>query len=533
MKRAELSKKNLLIILIFVELGLQFFAFTVLKKPGHNWVEYLSVFLALIYGFLVYLAILFNNKDKVIIYYYCAATVVVSTFLLVDISFLKYADFSYRYVQIIILFIILDLTLQILTQNISKRLFYKYIIVALWTIGVVLLFLKKEIYLLIYQVTFFIINIYPIIFLIYNYKRIKNYGRHLIPILLIIIISNLIFIIFQGTKDAGKNNYDLYVYLNLLELFLSYLIFSALGFWKLLKNNKYRISINTFIIAVFVLVYMYCGRENLILSFFSVFSFALIIKQCQLLDYYIKLKYGHSDNEISKVFKDMIEKNVLDFKKEELYKEQLADFLHDEILQDAIYIKKELQDGYGISIDDNISRVADKLIDKTRGQINLYKPYINYKINLPENYFNLIKLLKNKFGNYGILVDFVCDDDFFLSSPYDLVIYRILHELVTNIYKHSKGEYSIVELKVQGNIIYINVTNYGDYLKNGYMENIESRGLKIIRRELDRFNGTLDMRMTGDSNSLNQEGICDNCEVNINITIPVRGDITYEYFINR
>lgn len=539
MNKVELNKKTLLIALIFVQMGLHFFAFMILDKREYNWIEYLSVFLALGYSFIAYLALLLNNKDKSMIYYYCIATMMVSVFLLVDIGILKYIEFSYRYIQIIILIIILDITLQILTQNISGRLFYKYIILTLWTIGVILLFLKREVYLLIYQITFLIISIYPVVFFIYNYKRIKNYGSHLIPILLIIIFSNTIFILFQYMiENSGKYNYDLYIYLNLIEFFLSNLILSALGFSEFIKNKKLKVNTNMFILGIFILGYMYCGKENLMLSFFSVFSFAVIITQCQLLDYYLKLTVNkrndiYMDKEVSEVFKSMIERNIENFEKEELYREQLADFLHDEILQDAIYIKKELRDRYNISIDDNISNIAEIMINKTRGQISLYRPYINYKMRLSENYYNLIKSLKNKFGNDNILVDFICDNDFFLSSPYDLVVYRVLHELVNNIYKHSKGEYSVVELELKDNTIYIRVTNYGDYLKDGYMGNMESRGLRIIKRELDRFGGTFDMNMTEESNKSNEEGTFDNCEVNINITIPVKGDKTYEHFINR
>jgi glucose-6-phosphate-specific signal transduction histidine kinase len=228
------------------------------------------------------------------------------------------------------------------------------------------------------------------------------------------------------------------------------------------------------------------------------------------------------------MFKDMLEMNISDYKKEEIFKEQVADFLHDEILQDVIYIKKELQDNYGILENDKIFQIANKMINTTRGQISLYKPHINYEINLSENYYNLIQSLKRRFGNDSILIDFVCDDKLFLSPPYDLVIYRMIHELVTNIFKHSKGEFSIIELKIEEQMIILTVTNYGDYLCNENINNTESRGLKIIKREVDRFSGILDI-----SSSMDAENMFDSSVVNIIIKIPIKGGKTYEHFINR
>lgn len=186
-----------------------------------------------------------------------------------------------------------------------------------------------------------------------------------------------------------------------------------------------------------------------------------------------------------------------------------------------------------MSPNEKIFKVVDKIINTTRGQISLYKPYINYDLNLAENYYNLIKSLKNRFNINNILVDFVCDGKLFLSPPYDLIIYRMIHELTTNIFKHSKGEYSIIELEADKNKIILSVTNYGDYLDNGTIINIDSRGLKIIKSDIDRLNGTLDINSSVDSDSLISEGEFDESILNIKITIPIKGEKMYENFINR
>lgn len=539
----KIDRKTTLTSYIFIQMLLHLLVFKTLNNHEYNVIEYVSIFLALIYSFVVYLVILLNNKNKRTISYYCMSTILLSFFLIIDLNYLRRSRIhnNYVYVQLMVLFIMLDITLKILTQNINRGLFYKYIVIALWTLGVVFGISRSDVYMLVYQITFLIINIYPIIFLMFNYKKINNYGGHLFPVLLLLAFVNMLFllwVLFFFQSDSGRYNYDFHIYLNLIEVFLSYLVLSALGFWKLIKGKKIRIKRNIFIGCIFIIGYLYLGREQIALSILSILSFAVILKQCQLLDHYIKLtgskgNYMGDGTRKNNLFKHILENNILDFKKEELYKEQVADFLHDEILQDVIYIKRELRDNYKIPADGKIIKIADKIINKTRGQISLYKPYINYKISLADNYYDLIKSLKNRFGMDNILVDFVCDDKLFLSSPYDLVIYRMIHELVTNIFKHSKGEYSVIELEVKNNTIVLNVTNHGDYLENGYMTNTDSRGLKIIKRETDRFGGTFKISSFMDSDILINKETLDNSIINIKIEIPIKGGITYEHFINR
>lgn len=539
-----IERKTILTIYIFVQMLLHFLALKALNSRVYNIIEYLSILLALIYSFIIYLVILLNNKNSRMIHYYSISTVILSLFLIIDLSYLKHANINYEYVQIVVLFIILDITLNILTQNIDERLFYKYIIIALWSIGIIFGGLRTEVYILIYQITFFVIIIYPIIFLALNYKKIKNYGSHLLPMLILMITLNTIFLLWTFVipqPHSGSYNYDLYIYLNLIEIILSYFVLLALGLLELLKDKENKINMPIIINSIFIIGYLYCIRDNsqdLMLIIFSLFSFLIILKESQLLDYYMKIENNRENDEQKALifpspFKDMVETSILDFKKEEIYKEQVADFLHDEILQDAIYIKKELRDNYKISIDDKIFKTVDRMINTTRGQISLYKPYINYNISLAENYYNLIQSLKKRFGNDNILIDFICDDKLFLSSPYDLVIYRMIHELITNIFKHSKGEFSIVELKVEGKVIFLTIINYGDYLVNNTISNTDSRGLKIIKREVDRFGGTLDISSSIEPEILTNKDIFDNSVVNIRIKIPIKGGMTYEHFINR
>lgn len=54
----KIDKKTVLTIYIFIQMLLHFLAFKTLNNHEYNVIEYVSIFLALIYSFVVYLVIL-------------------------------------------------------------------------------------------------------------------------------------------------------------------------------------------------------------------------------------------------------------------------------------------------------------------------------------------------------------------------------------------------------------------------------------------------------------------------------------------
>ena len=131
-----IDKKVVLTSYIFIQMLLHFLAFKVLNRREYNIIEYLTIFSSLVHSFIVYVVLLLNDKSKLMIYYYSISATMLNFFLIIDIGYLKYSDIRYVYAQSIVMFIILDITLKISTQNISRKLFYKYIVVALWTVGI-------------------------------------------------------------------------------------------------------------------------------------------------------------------------------------------------------------------------------------------------------------------------------------------------------------------------------------------------------------------------------------------------------------
>lgn len=164
--------------------------------------------------------------------------------------------------------------------------------------------------------------------------------------------------------------------------------------------------------------------------------------------------------------------------------------------------------------------MANVIIRSIRSEIDTLFPNIIHDISLKENYYNIIRALQIKYKDKGIMIDFYYDDKLFLISPYDVIVYRMIKELLTNTYKHSDGESGTVYLNVKGQIIYLTIMNDGVPIDFELLKNNKSRGIKTIVREVKQLEGKIKV---GNSNN----------QVTVTIQIPIKGENTYETFINR
>lgn len=54
-----------------------------------------------------------------------------------------------------------------------------------------------------------------------------------------------------------------------------------------------------------------------------------------------------------------------------------------------------------------------------------------------------------------MLIDFYCDENIFLTAPYDEGVYRIVREVINNIYKHSGSGFASLSLSIKEDRIWI------------------------------------------------------------------------------
>ena len=207
---------------------------------------------------------------------------------------------------------------------------------------------------------------------------------------------------------------------------------------------------------------------------------------------------------------------------EELLKTEFSNFLHDDVLQDLLSIKNMMTKAHRPDIQDIIIETLDNLNTYIREQMQDYHPVILKNLTDRENYQNLIEAISQSFPQRNIVVSFDCSDSLFLVDPYNVLIYRLLKELLTNVFKHSAGNRAWVMLTQENGIIELCVSDDGNAVPDSLLaiDKSKHKGIASITEQVNNMGGSI----TISDNS--PHGIC------IQITLPMKGDVSYQYFVS-
>ena len=202
---------------------------------------------------------------------------------------------------------------------------------------------------------------------------------------------------------------------------------------------------------------------------------------------------------------------------------EFSNFLHDNILQDLLSIKNMMHKSTRPDIQKIITETLDSMNIYIREQMQNYHPVLLSKLTIKENYQNLLAYIAQSFPERRASIVFDCSDALFLVPPYDIFIYRLLKELVTNVYKHSTGDKAWITLTQDNGIIVLCVKDNGsaDTGSLTYADSSKHRGLALITDRVQSMDGTVSITPNF------PHGIC------VCINLPMKGDASYQYFISR
>lgn len=458
---------------------------------------------------------------------YCLLSVVVSIFIVYDIFYGSSAS-MYVFFQTFLVFFIEDTILLLITLN--PHLIRKCrILVFTGLITAVLYYLLALPYRGgVYFISATLVYSYPLIFFILNFTLLRktNYSR--IPLAITITTNALFMAVAIGFAQADQN-IELYFYLVFLQGIVSYLFFTSFSI-KLSSILEIFWDNQPYLQVLFVWLVLLLLNVRYELVVFILFNFVLVSGAQKVVAFDKQLHDEQIADETEILTR--IRQKKLDYQLEEIHNSKVAEFLHDEVLQDIIFLKKDVTENYGFSESHHVVNVLEKMIVNVRGQMNLYKPRINRRISLGENYYALIEYLKKRHDGLHILIDFTCDPKLFIPQPYDIIIYRALHELVTNVYKHSLGNYTEINLKEKHQIIYIDVTNYGDFFSAEAESVKQGSGIRWLQGQLQSMGGSISIQSIVEN--LEDDRECDeNRVVKITVELPIEGVYVYEDISNR
>ena len=278
-------------------------------------------------------------------------------------------------------------------------------------------------------------------------------------------------------------------------------------------------SILIFLTAASVIgIVVFCLKGSFAVFIIGIHVFLSIIFLCNII-LGQNLKQGNSL--IMKENKYNAALNQL--QQEERLKSEFSNFLHDEVLQDLLSIKNMMGKARRTDVQEIITQTLEDLNSLIRKQMQDYHPVILKNLTIKENFQNLIESISISYPQNKFLISFNCSDALFLVEPYDLLIYRFIKELVTNVYKHSDGNHVWITLLQEKGLIELNVSDNGTTEANN-LNNVDvtkHKGFLSIREEITNMDGSV----TVYDNT--PHGVC------IRITLPMKGDDSYQYFISR
>ena len=206
---------------------------------------------------------------------------------------------------------------------------------------------------------------------------------------------------------------------------------------------------------------------------------------------------------------------------------RIQTFLHDDILQIIIAIRRWIEDNLSGSGKKYIIENLDKLNDLIRHEINSFNPMLNDYNSLYDAYSRLIVDIENMYLDNEKLIEFECDRNIDLPSPYAELIYKCINELLINALKHSKGYSTDIVLINSEDNIHLTIKNYGDYLEDEEKIVEGNIGLNILRLNLREYGGKFDFDFSNNQNEL------DESFVEFKIEVPVDRRVVNENLINR
>lgn len=341
-------------------------------------------------------------------------------------------------------------------------------------------------------------------------------------ILFSLVVIVILFVAYCLTTMGSKGN------LSNFGVYIPVLLFSLSIHSIILKEHR-SFPLSTIfsrcqLILLLLLGVIICGLITITLgigwsSFFLMLNAMFVFLYACNITLDFNLKQGNHNM----VMESNYNVALAQLQQEEKLNLEFADFLHDNILQDLLSLKNVMHKSARPDIQKMITETLDNMNTYIREQMQNYHPILLPNLTTKENYQNLLAYISQSFPGRNIHIIFDCPDSLFLVPPYDIFIYRLLKELVTNVYKHSTGENAWITLTQDNGMIVLCVKDNGNADADSLTSADPSKhhGLALSTDRVYNMDGTVKI-----TNNF-PHGIC------VCINLPMKGEASYQYFISR
>jgi len=466
-----------------------------------------------------------NIRENKTICLFCGLLALESWYILLSASANSITDIFFFALSPIIWCVSIQFILMFLFQN-SGYQFQKSIHFCLngtcicTLIGILI---SSKLFFLFYGIQFLVSWLCFIFIVIYHRKRaafvFQSEWKHMISSLVVMIILFLIYYFSTMRISGHLSNFGIYIPVLLFWISVHTIILkeqNSLPLSAIFSNNQLTLLLfSGLIICSFIAIILKGGYSLFFIMLDALFIFLYI---CNLM---LDFNFKQGQNKIIRESK--YHAALQQLQREEELNLAFSNFLHDDVLQDLLSVKNMIKKANKPEIQKIITETLENMNTYIREQMQYYHPVLLPKLTIKENYQNLLDGISRSFLHRNICISFDCADSLFLVDPYPILIYRLLKELITNVYKHSTGEKAWITLTQDHGIIMLNVSDNGTVHADVVLsaDKPKHQGLAMIKERVNDMDGSVTI------SNLHPHGIC------VQIILPMKGDVSYQYFISR
>ena len=207
--------------------------------------------------------------------------------------------------------------------------------------------------------------------------------------------------------------------------------------------------------------------------------------------------------------------------REEGLKKEFSNYLHDAVLQDLLSVKNLAAKADRPEIRTLIISTLNRLNTSIRDEMQACSPALLSSMTLRENFEKLLEGIAETYPLKKVQVRLDCPDDLFLIEPYNRIVFRLIKELANNAFKHSNASEIRVCLSVEDRCVLLSVLDNGTGFTTLPSDLFKHKGLASVLETLTAAGGALNITPNEPS------GLC------ASVTLPMKGDTSYEHFIDR
>lgn len=477
----------------------------------------LIVFLLSIINFLAYIICVLNTEKNYILMHSLVVELFIIFIFLQD-GILRNLSIG-KYIELLLYSLILFASFNLL-NSLSRIKLIPLITTMGITISIIMMKFNTYLASSIFDYVVIILLLTPIIFYS-NDKNIRKYESKTIIILQTLFITA--FFIYKKYEAEGLlsiSEYQLFTC-----IFIESILLYRISKTKIKSGLSYFSRSLKKIFPEFLILFLMLYLTSLSFSGVILFSlsFFMFLVEFRFFEKHKKSNYITFEEMLDNYYVEKHRNLEID----KLNTLKIQTFLHDDILQIIIAIRRWIEDNLSGSGKKYIIENLDKLNDLIRHEINSFNPMLNDYSSLYDAYSRLIVDIENMYLDNEMLIEFECDRNIDLPSPYAELIYKCINELLINALKHSKGYSTDIVLINSEDKIHLTIKNYGDYLEDEEKIVEGNIGLNILRLNLREYGGKFDFDFSNNQDELDESFI------KFIIEVPVERSVVNENLINR